>query len=82
VALNKSFFGLPVATLEELLNDYVACLKAIAVAGASYSIAGRSFSRANLNEVSQTIKELQAALDAASGRRIKRVVTAFASQRP
>ena len=82
MALNKSFFGLPVATLEELLNDYVACLKAIAVAGASYSIAGRSFSRANLNEVSQTIKELQAALDAANGRRIKRVVTAFASQRP
>ena len=82
MALNKSFFGLPIATLEELLNDYVACLKAIAVAGASYSIAGRSFSRANLNEVSQTIKELQAALDAANGRRIKRVVTAFASQRP
>jgi outer membrane murein-binding lipoprotein Lpp len=82
VALNKSFFGLPIATLEELLNDYVACLKAIAVAGASYSIAGRSFSRANLNEVSQTVKELQAALDAANGRRIKRVVTAFASQRP
>lgn len=82
MALNKSFFGLPVATLEELLNDYVACLKAIAVAGASYSIAGRSFSRANLNEVSQTVKELQAALDAANGRRIKRVVTAFASQRP
>lgn len=82
MALNKSFFGIPVATLEELLNDYVACLKAIAVAGASYSIAGRSFSRANLNEVSQTVKELQAALDAANGRRIKRVVTAFASQRP
>lgn len=82
MALNKSFFGLPVATLEELLNDYVACLKAIAVAGASYSIAGRSFSRANLNEVSQTVKELQVALDAANGRRIKRVVTAFASQRP
>lgn len=82
MALNKSFFGLPIATLEELLNDYVACLKAIAVAGASYSIAGRSFSRANLNEVSQTVKELQAALDAANGRRIKRVVTAFASQRP
>jgi hypothetical protein len=39
MAMNKSFFGLPLATLQELQGDFTACLKAIAVAGASYSIA-------------------------------------------
>jgi hypothetical protein len=80
--LNKSFFGLPLATLQELQTDFVACLKTIAVAGSSYSIAGRSFTRANLSEVSQTIKELQAAIDSQSGNRVTRFVGKFPTQRP
>ncbi len=82
MGLQKSFFGLPLATLQELQTDFIACLKAIAIAGASYSIAGRSFTRANLAEVSQTIKELQAAIDSASGNRVKRFVSTFPTQRP
>jgi len=57
-------------------------IKAIAVAGASYSIAGRSFTRANLAEVAQTIKELQAAIDNASGNRVRRFTPTFPTQRP
>jgi hypothetical protein len=82
MALSKSYFGLPLATLQSLQTQFIACLEAIAVAGASYSIAGRSFTRANLGEVAQTIKELQAAIDAARGTRVKRVVTAFPTQYP
>jgi hypothetical protein len=82
MAMHKSFFGLPVATLQELQTDFTACLKAIAIAGASYSIAGRSFTRANLAEVAQTIKELQAALDNASGTRVSRYTPTFPTQRP
>ena len=82
MGLQKSFFGLPLATLQELQTDFTACLKAIAVAGSSYSIAGRSFTRANLAEVSQTLKELQAAIDNASGNRVRRFVPSFPTQRP
>jgi hypothetical protein len=82
MALSKSYFGLPLATLQSLQTQFIACLEAIAVAGASYSIAGRSFTRANLGEVAQTIKELQAAIDNARGPRVKRVITAFPTQYP
>jgi hypothetical protein len=82
MALSKSYFGLPLATLTSLQTQFIACLEAIAVAGASYSIAGRSFTRANLGEVAQTIKELQAAIDNARGARVKRVVAAFPTQYP
>ena len=56
------FVGLPVATLNSLRSKYIECLEAIAVAGASYSIAGRSFSRANLSEVREIIAELTLAI--------------------
>ena len=82
MGLNKSFYGLPLATLESLRAKYLACLEAIAVAGASYSIAGRSFTRANLAEVSQTVKELTAAIESANGTRVRRTVTAFPTQLP
>jgi hypothetical protein len=82
MALSKSYFGLPLATLQSLQTQFIACLEAIAVAGASYSIAGRSFTRANLGEVAQTIKELQAAIDNARGTRVKRATTVFPTQYP
>ena len=64
-----SFVGLPLATLTSLRDKYVSCLEAIAVAGVSYSIAGRSFSRANLTEVRNTIEELSYAIKLADGTR-------------
>lgn len=64
------FVGLPVATLTSLRDKYVACLEAIAVAGASYSIAGRSFTRANLAEVRTIIGEFSYAIDLANKSRV------------
>ena len=82
MGLNKAFFGLPLATLQSLQAKYIECLEAIAVAGASYSIAGRSFTRANLGEVSQVITDLTAAISSADGSRVRRTVTAFPTQQP
>jgi hypothetical protein len=82
MALSKSFHGLPLATLESLRAKYLECLEAIAVAGASYSLAGRQFTRANLGEVTQTVKELQSAIDAANGTRVRRTRAVFSTQLP
>jgi hypothetical protein len=71
------FIGLPLATLTSLRDKYVTCLEAIAVAGASYSIAGRSFSRANLGEVRETIAELTLAIQSANGTRIRTTYANF-----
>ena len=65
------FIGLPLTTLTSLRDNYITCLEAIAVAGASYSIAGRSFSRANLGEVRDTIAELTLAIQQATGGRVR-----------
>jgi hypothetical protein len=71
------FLGIPLATLTSLRDKYVTCLEAIAVAGASYSIAGRSFSRANLGEVRDTIAELTLAIESANGTRIRTTYANF-----
>ena len=71
------FIGLPLATLTSLRDKYVTCLEAIAVAGSSNSIAGRSFSRANLGEVSSTIAELTLAIQNISGTRIRTTYAKF-----
>ena len=47
------------------------------MAGSSYSIAGRSFSRANLGEVRDTIAELTLAIQSANGTRIRTTYTKF-----
>jgi len=65
-----SFVGLPLATLTGLRDKYVSCLEAIAVAGISYSIGGRSFSRANLTEVRNTLEELNYAIRLADGTKV------------
>ena len=72
-----SFVGLPVATLTSLRDKYVSCLEAIAVAGVSYSIGGRSFSRANLTEVRNTLEELTYALKIADGTRVMTTYAKF-----
>ena len=73
------FIGLPLATLTSLRDKYITCLEAIAVAGSSYSIAGRSFSRANLGEVSSTIAELTLAIQSATGQRVRTTYSNFGS---
>jgi hypothetical protein len=45
-------------TLTTMLAEWQACLSAIATAHQSYSIAGRTFTRANLSEVAEMVSEL------------------------
>lgn len=63
----SDFYGIDTATLTTLKTQYLECLTAIAVAGQSYTIAGRQFNRAQIGEVRETIAALQAALDRADG---------------
>lgn len=61
------FAALPLATLQAMLTAWLACLNAIAVAHQSYQIAGRSFTRANLSEVSDMVAEIQYAISVQQG---------------
>ena len=61
------FFGLPTATLQTMLTNYLAVLTGISTAGQNYTLGGRSFTRAHIAEVRQTIQELQVAIDRANG---------------
>lgn len=61
------FIGLDAATLTEMQADWKAALKAIAVGNQSYTIAGRTFTRANLSEVAEMVAEINRALTIANG---------------
>ena len=77
----SDFFGLPVATLEELRDEYVAAIKAVATNGVSYSIGGRSLSRANLTEMRNTLGDIMAALDRSSNRSRRTLYADFSGVR-
>lgn len=74
------FVALDVPTLQTMQTQWLACLAAISVAHQSYSIAGRSFTRANLAEVSDVLAEISYALKLNSGG-LKRVVYSDMSHR-
>jgi hypothetical protein len=61
------FLALDVATLTTMLAQWQACLTTIAAGNQAYSLAGRSFTRANLAEVSEMVAELAYALKVNSG---------------
>lgn len=77
----STFFGLPIATLEELRDEYVDAIKAIATNGVSYSIGGRSLSRANLTELRETLADILSAIDRASGNRRRTLYADFSGVR-
>lgn len=72
--LKGAFIGLDAATLAELKINYIAAIQAVAVAGQSYSIGGRQFTRANLNELTDTLKEVTFAQGVAAGTTVRRTV--------
>lgn len=77
----SSFFGLDLADLESLKVEYLACLKAIATAGQSYTIGGRQFTRPDINSVKDLLKEVQEAIDLKKGKRVRRVYADFSRSR-
>lgn len=74
---SQTFQGLDLATLQKLKAEYVDLLSAIAVAGQTYSQSGRSFTRANLPEVKDTIAELQTAIDLKQGKAFRQTRASF-----
>jgi hypothetical protein len=79
MALTGRFYGLTAAQLTTLQSQFLECLSAIAVAGQSYTIAGRQFNRANLAEVSQTIGDINDALARVQGTRTTQTFARFGS---
>lgn len=77
----STFFGLPVSVLEEMRDEYVAAIKAIATNGVSYSIGGRTLSRANLTEMKDTLADIISALDRASNTRRRTLYADFSGVR-
>lgn len=75
------FFGLPLATLIEMRDEFVAAIRAVATNGVSYSIGGRSLSRANLGEMTQTLADIEAAIGRIRGTRVRRVYADFSGAR-
>ena len=77
----SDFYGLPTATLEELRDEYISAIKAVATNGVSYSIGGRSLSRANLTEMRNTLGDILAAINFASGSRRRTTYASFSGVR-
>jgi hypothetical protein len=75
--INNQLLGLPLTVLQPMQDEFIKCLTAIAVVGQSYSIGERNFTNANINEVRQTLMEVQAAIRQASGKRRTRVQADF-----
>jgi hypothetical protein len=73
----SDFYGLTAAQLTTLQTNWLACLNAIAVAGQSYSIAGRQFNRANLAEVNATLGAIGVALARVNGTRVTQTYANF-----
>lgn len=67
MAVRGIFYGLDSSTLATLKEAYTNAIVAVATAGQSYSISGRSFTRANLAELNETLAEILAAQARAAG---------------
>lgn len=67
MAVEGIFANLDAATLTTMQAEWQTCLSAIAAGHQSYSMAGRTFTRADLAEVSKTLGEISFALQLKSG---------------
>lgn len=74
------FVALDVATLQTMQTQWLACLAAISTAHQSYSIAGRSFTRADLAAVTDTLAEISYALKLNSGGLVRTVYSDMSCQ--
>jgi hypothetical protein len=72
--LKGTFIYLDAATINTMLTEWQACLTAIATAHQSYSMAGRTFTRANLAEVAEMVGELAYAKELKAGNVVRSTV--------
>jgi hypothetical protein len=65
--IDGSFCFLPLADLQSLYAQYLACLTAIAQGQQSYTIAGRTFTRANLDSARTVLGSIAYAIQRLNG---------------
>lgn len=82
MAVQGSYFGLPLTTLRALQDQFVACIGQITTVGKSYTIGNRSYTLLDLNEINQSLLEVNAALLKATGRRKKSVLAVMTYRSP
>jgi len=77
----NAFVGLPAATLTTLQTKYIEAITAIAEGAQSYSISGsRTITRANLADATETLAQINYALDNANGTLVRRTFADFSSR--
>jgi len=79
MAVQGVYFGLPLATVQDIRTNALDAIEAILKTGSSYSIGGRQLTRANLSELQNTVMEATAAIQRLAGptSRINRVYLDF-----
>ena len=65
--ITNDFAFIPLATLLQLQTQYTQCLTAIAVVGQSYSVAGKSFTKADMKNVAQILGSIAYAIAVQTG---------------
>jgi hypothetical protein len=68
MATLQQFYGLDLATLQTMRTQFTEAIISVATAGQSYSIGGRTFTRASLSELNSTLAAINAAIDFRSGK--------------
>lgn len=71
MAVKGLLIGVSSSKLTELKTAYEDCLLAIAEAGQSYSIGQRTFTRADISQVRETLGDINYALELAQGTRTR-----------
>lgn len=80
MANNDILVGLDAATLGTLKTAYTAALLAVAQ-NQSYSVSGRSFTRANLSEIKETLNQINRALEVANGTVVRKTLVRHGHER-
>jgi hypothetical protein len=71
MAVQGVYYGLPLATVTQIRTETLTAIEAILKTGSSYSIGGRSLTRANLQELQNTVMECTAAINRLGGARAR-----------
>jgi hypothetical protein len=68
---------LPAATLAKFEAQYTQAISDVLTAGQSHAVSGRSFTLAHLEQLENTLAEIQAAINTQNGTRIRRTRANF-----
>jgi hypothetical protein len=71
MAIQGVYYGLDLATVTQIRTEALTAIEAILKTGASYSIGGRQLTRANLQELQNTVMECTVAINRIAGPRAR-----------